>query len=395
VNGQILFVDDDPSVLAGYRRTLHGLFQIDLAASAREALERLTNRGPFDVVVSGMHMKGMNGIAFLSEVGATYPLTVGMILTAYADIETAIAAVNDGHVFRFLTKPCSPEALKKAVTACLEQHCLLVAEKECLEQTITGCIKVFADVLSLANPCAFRRAVRIRRYVLHLVERMDLESAWQYEVAAMLSQLGCIALPPEIIEAAYRGKRLSSEEQTLFDMHPSVARSFLHHIPRMDAVAWMIGQQRFGAAIPNSRVSAAMRAGVDILRLAIAMDDLRIGGLSDEEAMARIREDPQFDPDTVAALAGIPREESSPDLKAIAVSELADGMILQEEIRTRSGILLAERGQEVTYPLIVRLNNFDHRKEMRGKILVSFPAPASVPGYRATQTPARQAVGEL
>jgi len=391
VNRQILLVDDDPAVLAIYRRALHDQFTIETAVGPAKAMERLADRS-FAVVVADMCMPSMSGISFLSQIGALCPLTVRMIFTAYADLENAISAVNDGHVFRFLTKPCSTDVLKKALAAGLEQYRLLVAEKELLEQTVTGCVKVFADVLSLANPCAFRRAVRLRRYVQHLAAQLRLESAWQYEIAAMLSQLGCIALSPEIIEAAYRRKKLSSEEQTAFEMHPSVARNILHHIPRLDAIAWMIGQQRFGAAIPDTCVSQAMRAGVDILRLAIAMDDLRIEGLSDDEAMTKLGTDPHFDPVLVSALTTIPRETSPSELKAVVPSELADGMILQEEIRSKMGVLLAERGQELTHPLIVRLNNFHYRHEMPEKILVSCPAPLTLSASQEIQS-GRMAAG--
>ncbi len=379
MNTKILFVDDDPAVLDGYRRALHDAFRPDTAVTGHQALELVANSGPYAVVVSDMRMPAMDGVELCSRIARVSPDTIRVVLTGYSDLESAIAAVNEGQIFRFLTKPCSPELLKKTLAACLVQRRLLTAEKELLEQTLTGSIKVLTEVLSLASPRAFRRAVRIHRYVRHVVAQLGLDNAWQYEIAAMLSQLGCIALSPEIIGAAYRGKELSLEDQTAFDMHPSVARNLLRHIPRLDAVAWIVGQQRFGAAIPNARVSPAMRIGVDILRLAIGMDDLKIKGHSDDEALSKLRRDPQFDPRIVAALASIPREASNPDLKSLSISMLADGMILQEQIRTKAGLLLAERGQELTRPLILRLNNFRYRHDIPEQILVSDPARESQP----------------
>jgi hypothetical protein len=122
------------------------------------------------------------------------------------------------------------------------------------ENTLMGSVKVLTDVLSLANPAAFSRAVRIRRYLEHLVAQLHLETPWKYEIAAMLSQLGCVTLAPEVIETAYCGQEVSREEQTAFDMHPSVARNLLSNIPRLDGIAWIIGQQRFGAAALDSQV---------------------------------------------------------------------------------------------------------------------------------------------
>lgn len=376
---KILFVDDDPSVLDGYRRALHGSFCPDTAVGGHEALKTLANCGPYAVVVSDMRMPSMDGVELFSRIARISPGTVRVMLTGYADLDSAIASVNEGHIFRFLTKPSAPDVLKKTLSACLDQHRLLAAEKELLEQTLTGTVHVLTNVLGLANPSAFQRAARIRRYARHMVAKLGLDGAWQYEIAAMLSQLGCIALSPEIIEAAYCGKELSLEEQTAFDMHPSVARNLLAHIPRLDAVAWIVGQQRFGAAIPNARVSPAMRIGADILRLAIAMDDLKIKGQSDDEALSKLEHDPQFDPKMVATLASIPPEASILDLRSVPLSELSDGMILQEEIRTNAGVLLAEPGQELTHPLIVRLNNFRYRQDIPEEILVSDPAKEGQP----------------
>lgn len=374
MNENILFVDDEPAVLEGYKRVLLKEFQLRTATSGQEALAAVANSGPYAVVVSDLRMPNMDGVRFLSRIGTVSPNTVRVMLTGNADLQDAIGAVNEGRIFRFLTKPCETDVLKKALTTCLVQYRLITAEKELLESTLMGTIKVLADALSLANPAAFSRAVRIRRYVQHLVAQLGLDNPWQYEVAAMLSQLGCITLSPEVIEAAYCGKELSREEQTAFDMHPSVARNLLRNIPRLDCIAWIIGQQRFGAAVPNAQVPPGMRIGVDILRHAIAFDDLKIKGHSDTEALLKLRNDPQFDPRIVLALESPRPETSNMDLKAVRISDLSTGMILQEDIRTKVDVLLAGRGQEVTYPLIVRLHSFHQRRDIPDQVLVLAPS---------------------
>lgn len=368
-----MFVDDEPAVLEGYKRVLHEAFQPDTAVGGMAALDAIGKAGPYAVVVSDMRMPNMDGVEFLSSIRQISPDTVRVMLTGYADQQSAIAAVNEGHIFRFLTKPCEADLLKKTLIACLVQYRLVTAEKELLEQTLTGSIKVLTDVLSLANPAAFSRAVRIRRYVRHTVAQLGLDSAWQFEIAAMLSQLGCIALSPGIIEAAYCGKHLSREEQTAFDMHPSIARTLMSNIPRLDCVAWMVGQQRFGAAIPDAKVSASMKVGAEILRLAIAFDELKISGHKHAEAFSKLKQDSQFDPKILRALESLPPEGGSMDLRAVGIPNLFPGMILQEEIRTKGEMLLAGIGQEVTYALIVRLSDFHQREEIRDEVLVLDP----------------------
>jgi len=320
---KILFVDDEPVVLAGYKRTLSKEFQMDTAVGGQEGLTAVASSGPYAVVVSDMRMPSMDGVQFLSRISKASPNTVRVMLTGCTDLQSAIEAVNEGHIFRFLTKPCETDVLKKTLTACLVQYRLVTAEKELLEHTLTGIIKLLTDMLSLANPAAFSRTVRIRRYVQHVVAKLGLDAPWQYEIAAMLSQLGCIALPPEIIEAAYCGRKLSPEQQTMFDMHPSVARNLLSNIPRLDGVAWMVGQQRFGAAVPNTGVPPTLRIGGQILRLAIAFDDLKMKGHSHSGALAKLQHDPQFDPKILCGLDGLPPDadnadpESSPRFKPI------------------------------------------------------------------------------
>ena len=155
---KILFVDDEPGVLEGFRRLLHKEFLLDTAGSGREGLAAIASAGddPYAVIVSDMRMPGMDGVQFLSRVRITSGDSVRIALTGYADIQAASNAVNEGAIFRFLTKPCEKEVLAKALTAALIQHRLVIAEKGLLEKTLRGSVKVLTDVLSLVNPAGFQ-----------------------------------------------------------------------------------------------------------------------------------------------------------------------------------------------------------------------------------------------
>ncbi len=106
----------------------------------------------------------MDGIQ-LCRIKAQSPDTIRVMLTGNAEIDTAINAINEGSIFRFLTKPCTREAMAKTLTAALVQYRLVTAEKQLLEQTLSGSIQVLTEVLSLVNPAAFSRAERARRYI--------------------------------------------------------------------------------------------------------------------------------------------------------------------------------------------------------------------------------------
>jgi ActR/RegA family two-component response regulator len=126
---KILFVDDEPSVLDGYRRMLHRDFEVDTATGGEDGLVLVRGTGPYAVVVSDMRMPGMNGAEFLAQVRQLVPETVRILLTGYSDMNAAIDAVNEGNIFRYLTKPCQKEVLVKAINLSLEQYSTVTAEK--------------------------------------------------------------------------------------------------------------------------------------------------------------------------------------------------------------------------------------------------------------------------
>ena len=98
--------------------------------------------GPYAVVVSDMRMPGMDGIELLSKIKARSPETIRVMLTGTGDFDTAINAINEGSIFRFLSKPCSKEVMAQTLTAALAQYRLVTAEKQIMEQTLSGCIRV-------------------------------------------------------------------------------------------------------------------------------------------------------------------------------------------------------------------------------------------------------------
>ena len=111
MNEKILIVDDDLLLLESYRRSLGRRFRLDVAESGRQALEMVEWQGDYAVVVSDMHMPGMDGIAFLSKLRELSPQTIRVMLTGHADQRIAIDAVNYGQVFMFLEKPCPADTL--------------------------------------------------------------------------------------------------------------------------------------------------------------------------------------------------------------------------------------------------------------------------------------------
>lgn len=379
---KILLVDDEPNVLLGYQRLLHGEFQSDTAVGATAGLMAIQNKGPFAVVLSDMRMPEMDGIQFLTRVKAIAPDTVRMMLTGYADVQTALSAVNEGNIFRFLTKPSSKEVLTNALRAGLAQHQLVTSEKELLEKTLTGSLTVLTEVLSLASPAAFSRAMRLRRYVGHVAAKLALQNRWKFEIAAMLSQLGCVTIVPETIEAIYAGKTLTQKEQALYDTHPSIARDLLKNIPRMDSVAWMIAHQNQPITVEgdiSDREMADMRIGAELLRIALTFDSMvRQGSSRTEAAHALKRRDKSLDPRIIEALIEVEPEASEKKVHTRQIEEMVPGMVIDQDLRTDAGFLIVAKNQEVTPSLILKLKNYHEKGVIRDEIAVCTMQTAAV-----------------
>jgi DNA-binding NtrC family response regulator len=134
VEDRILFVDDEQNVLDGYKRLLHDQFHIEVVPGGGQALAAMHLFGPYAIVVSDMYMPGMNGAEFLAQVRQLAPHTVRMLLTGYKDINLAIEAVNEGRIFRYLTKPCEKKDLVNAIELGLAQYRANVEAKEAMKE---------------------------------------------------------------------------------------------------------------------------------------------------------------------------------------------------------------------------------------------------------------------
>ena len=162
-----------------------------------------------------------------------------------------------------------------------------LTEQERLEQeahdALSGAIKVLTDVICLIRPVAFGRALRVRQLVRQLAPSLAAETSWQVEVAALLSQIGCICIPEETLARAYTGKRLSSTEAQQFESHPQVGRDLIARVPRLDEVATIVACQNKhfdGGGTPLDDVhGAAIPLGARILKVALDFDTLVEGGL--------------------------------------------------------------------------------------------------------------------
>jgi response regulator RpfG family c-di-GMP phosphodiesterase len=291
MNRKILFVDDEENVLRAFERNLRPHFEIATAVGPAAGLSAITGHGPYAVVISDLRMPGMDGIQFLSAVGRESPDSVRLIISGNADLQSAIAAVNEGSIFRFLTKPCRAETLRGAIDGALNQYRLVTAEREILEQTLSGTVSVLIELLGAASPLAFSRASRIRGYVRHIATQMELPDLWEFDLAAMLSQVGCIGVEVQVLEKLHTGRPLTPEERTVFASHPSLGRKLLAGIPRLEEIAQIVGHQMTPYdELRDLNISETVSLGAQMLMAAIRLDELVCRGESQASALKSMRE---------------------------------------------------------------------------------------------------------
>jgi len=130
-NYPILYVDDEEDNLNVFRFNFRSTFTVFTASSGEEGLEVLRNR-PIAVVISDQRMPKMTGLEFLREARRVRPQALGIILTAYRDVDVLVEAIRLGHIYRFVTKPWNAEELR-AVILQVQELCHLREENERLE----------------------------------------------------------------------------------------------------------------------------------------------------------------------------------------------------------------------------------------------------------------------
>ncbi|UWG95429.1 response regulator [Dehalobacter sp. DCM] len=361
MNNKVLLVDDDPYVLQAYTRTLRGSFSIKTAKSGTEGLEILKEEGPYAVVVSDYLMPKMDGVQFLAQTKELYPDTVRIMLSGQADLDASIQAVNEGNIFRFLNKPCSPHHFIKTLNAAIEQYSLVIAERELLEKTLKGSIKLLLEVNNALDSRAFRHIKRLRILAGAMAKRLKIDNRWEAEIAVMLSQVGCIVVPQEIEKKQLANEPLTDEEKEIFFSHAQFGKSLLMNIPRLESIAegvYYQFKQYDGRGFPNdSKKGKEIPLLGRILKVLLDFNALLESGMAPFKATDEmIQRKGYYDPDIIAALnAELHKTAKGYVVTPVMISDLVYGMILADDITDNNGSVLVRQGQEITEVLQLRL----------------------------------------
>jgi len=376
---RVLFVDDDNLLLTAFKRAFRGRFDLTTVTSGREALALVQNGSPFAVVVADMQMPEMNGIEFLQKFAKIHRETSRIMLTGQADLGTAIEAVNLGHVFRFINKPCAEESLATVIEAGIQQYHLVTAERMLLEDTLAGSIQTMVELLSEFDPRSFGDAQRVRDYALKIAMHLGLQTTWDLGVAALLSRVGRLALPMEVQMKAAQRERLSVQQQDLFRKVPEIGSRLVAHIPRLQSVSKYIyySAKNFnGEGYPADGISGQdLPLESRILKVAedfVARLNVR---QSKSVVVAQMRlEHGKYDPTVLSALAEVisdlPAAAHQQASRLESIDRLKSGMVLASDVRTSEGLLILAAGTRLAGIHIERMRTANSLNRIESEVLV-------------------------
>ncbi len=347
----VLCVDDEPHVLEALRDTLHRQFTVLSTTNGFEVF-RLLSEHPVEAMLSDMRMPSLDGPTLLTMVREQAPDITRVVLTGHAELQDAVTAVNEGEIFRFLLKPCAPDTLTAALHDAVRQHRLILSERVLLTETLRGAVGAICEVLALASPAAFGRASRVRHYALRLAVALELDDVWHIETAALLSQMGAVALDPEIVERLAHGERLEAAELRQIEELPRVALELLEGIPRLDDVREVLS---FLSVTHHDVRTGAIPLGAKIVRIANDYDLLESQGADALAAIAELRAgDRRYDQDLVDTFATTLGVQAAQE-RVVPVNELQVGMVLAEDVVSPQNVLHVARGTIVTPTVLERL----------------------------------------
>ncbi len=422
----ILCVDDEPNIISSLRRLLRGEemhdYKVIGANGGAEALELLAST-PVDLIISDMRMPGMDGAQFLEQALARHPDAERLLLTGESNIQSTMAAINKGEVYRYITKPWNDDELLMTVRQAIERKQMqrerqslvrltqkqnealatmnaeleekvaartaeLSTANEKVNKNYLASIKAFSNLIELRNTTMVGHARRVADIARRTALMMKMSEEKQREcfVAGLLHDIGQIGLKDVVLAKAV--PKLNGEELGVYRKHPSLGEQALLALDDMQAVSILIRHhhERYdGQGFPDKLAGDAIPIGACILAVADAFDDLQnghLGGVSlnKEEARTIIihGRGTMYHPEVVDMFMEVTKKAPPPPPVAPPVpkttAELRPGMVLAKELISGEGVVLLAIGHVLTPDIIERVRAYERRDELHLILMIKAPA---------------------
>ncbi len=422
----ILCVDDEANILAALRRLFRPAgYKVLLGNSGAEGLQLLeAENGEVDVVISDMRMPEMDGARFLAQVRARWPKAARILLTGYADIESTVAAINQGEIYRYIAKPWNDSEVMLTVKDVLERKALerektrleeltrrqneelkslnasleekvqartqeLALANEKLKTSFMTSIRVFANLIELREGRMAGHSRRVADLSRKTAKQMNLPPRDSQDVflAGLLHDIGKIGLPDHLL--AKNELQMTPEERGLWRKHPLKGEQALMALEDLRGAARLIRSHHErvdGQGYPAGEMEGAIPLGARILAVANDYDGLIQGTLNgkklNEQAALEFIDKSRgrrYDPAVVDAFlvvcGGI--KEPPPVGLPLLPAELEPGMVLARDFLSRDGILLLAADYVLDENLIRQIREYE-KSEFGGRITLHIHPPKIV-----------------
>jgi DNA-binding response OmpR family regulator len=372
-DGNIMIVDDNPANLRLLDDMLrqHG-YEVRSFPRGRLALSAADQEPP-DLILLDINMPEMNGYEVCEQLKTSARLAgiPVIFLSALNALEDKVKGFRSGGV-DYISKPFQFDEVHARVETHLQLRRAQQAEHDLLERTLGGAVGTLWELVQLTSPLLALRSRAIRDIVLWITKRMRIADPWQYELAATLCLMGCLALPEEVFERAYCGQDLSPDEERMFHAHPESAARLLSKIPRLEVVAEIIRRQQ--RTDSDSSVLELSAQGGRVLQLALELDRRIYRGVAFKSALTELRLLRRFDVRMLDALDGYVPTKWEFEERRLAIRDLCTGMVLEQDVwSTEGNLLILKQGTVLNETWIERLRNFAKSRGAQEVVNVRIP----------------------
>ncbi len=359
MNKRLLLVDDDCSLVNTLRRNLSREFDVTTANSGTEALPIIKDSPEFGVIMVDMRMPMMTGVELIQAARPFSKDAVYMMLTGNQDVTTAAAAVNDGHVFRFLNKPCEIGALKKSLVAAFEQYRLVTAEKELLHKTFVGAIEVMSDVIE-ASQDDIGSAQMIDQTFISFTMVMGHSISWEHRTATKLALVGMPVLAADTRKLISTQPLTSPQLQEALNEIARISSRLIGHIPRLEPVSKIILAQANSDGEVNPE-KCDIKSSASLLKTSVYWELLRRRKMAHADRISQLKELMPKLPQELFELLEEAEEQDRDAPVEIGSAALREGMVLQADYCNSEGMLIVAKGCRLSGTMVEKLQHITAR----------------------------------
>lgn len=398
----VLFVDNDQSFLSAFRRLFLNEPEIEIftALNSKEALEKLSG-GMINLVAADQQLPQMSGAEFLNLAKKNHPDVLRMLLVTAAEVEAAVGLVNNGELYRFLAKPWNEEELKITIKKGLEHHALqremerlsekikshdgelkqkvqqrtLQLEKavarlkqmsEDRKRNFQDTLVLLTQIMACSNRFLGGHSKRVAELSRMTAEKL-VESRDEVEMvyfAALLHDIGLVGAPDTLFSKD--PEQFTAREKKAFRKHPLIGEEIIgnvHNLKRLSVIIRSHHEEYSGGGFPDGLNTGNIPLSSRVIRIASDYDHLCFRkGMSAGEAGSLLKRGSGdlYDPRILTVFCDLTGSilQKQTSVKLVRISSLEPGMVLDEDLFLKNGLLLLPQGSIIDSQTINKISAF-------------------------------------